>query len=155
MAHNERTPGIPLDALFKSKAEVTREALQNFNTVLPLNSPSLWKSALGELVSSTVRSVFHWNFYYINSLSKLVFNHYLSFVSHPLFQELVPAAHTAIQNFRSKHPDFKLPVTTHMITGLDARVKDFINSKTAATSAAALRPEKVKKTKTSVRLISF
>jgi hypothetical protein len=82
----------------------------------------------------------------------LVFNHYLSFVSHPLFQELVPAAHTAIENFRSKHPDFKLPASTHMVAGLDARVKDFLNSKKAATSAAALRPEKIKKTKTSVRL---
>lgn len=151
MAHNERTPGIPLDALFKSKAEVLREALQNFNTVLPLNSASLWKSALGELVSSTVRSSFHCNFSYINSFSKLVFNYHLSFVSHPLFQELVPAAHTAVENFRSKHPDFKLPVSTHMIAGLDARVKDFLNSKKAATPATGLRPEKVKKTKTSVR----
>lgn len=66
----------------------------------------------------------------------------------------MPAAHTAIENFRSKHPDFKFPVQTHMVAGLDARVKDFLNSKKAATSAASLRPEKIKKNKV-VRLISL
>lgn len=55
MALNERSSSaVSLDTLFKKQVDLAREALQNFNAVVPLNSASLWKSALGELVSTTV-----------------------------------------------------------------------------------------------------
>lgn len=66
MSVSERpSPGVPLDTLFKKQVDTVRDALQNFNTVVPLNSVSLWKSAMGELVSQTVRfSLFALEFLY-------------------------------------------------------------------------------------------
>jgi hypothetical protein len=84
----------------------------------------------------------------------MVFNHYLSFISHPLFQELVPAVRIALDNFRIKHPDFKLPINAPMIAGLDARVKDFISKTNKTSSAPATRSEKTKKNKPPVCIIS-
>lgn len=71
-------------------------------------------------------------------------------MSHPLFQELVSGAHIALETFRSKHPDYKFPTSAFLVAGLDARVRDFINPKKNGSSAASLRPEKIKKNKTSV-----
>lgn len=65
-------PDIPLDVAFKKQADKARAALLAFQTVLPLNSMSLLKPAMAELVHSTVspsfiiRSTVLLNFLYLD-----------------------------------------------------------------------------------------
>jgi hypothetical protein len=46
------------------------------------------------------------------------------YVAHPSFQELPPAAMSAINNYHIRHPNSKLPDSFHRLVGLVARVKD-------------------------------
>ena len=98
-------------------------------------------------------------------------NGFIPFVSHALFQELVPAVHAAIEDFKLQNASYKFPPTTYMIGGLVARVKDFLNSSKKGTfpfiplcsfifknnflgsSSVAVRPEKIKRIRNSVRVI--
>ena len=85
----------------------------------------------------------------------------------------MPAVNKAIDDFRSKNPNFKLPASSFMLAGLEARVQDALTIKkgsfccplsffsnlsdflSAPIPAANLRPEKIKKTKGSVNSFSF
>jgi len=101
-------------------------------------------------------------------------NHYLAFTGHPLFQELAPAAHLAVDKFFKDYKDYKGPAQTFLLSGLAARAKDARPSTTkrstkpsftfrafhkalllAVTDASDLpsgpRADKVKKPKNSVR----
>ncbi|KAF8801398.1 hypothetical protein BYT27DRAFT_7261939 [Phlegmacium glaucopus] len=99
---------MPSESSFKKQAQFACDALTNFNTVLPLKAPTLIKPALLELAESTA-----------------AFSTFAPFfLTHPLFQELLPAVHNTIEDFKSKNPDFPLPENTHKIANLDADVKD-------------------------------
>jgi hypothetical protein len=116
---------MPSEASFKKQAELAREALTNFNTIRQLKAPGLIKTALLELVETTVRLLLLSFILRLTHISKVAFNNFVPFfVSHVLFQEIPPAVHTAIEDFVSKNPDFEMPPLTHKIAGLDARVKD-------------------------------
>ena len=83
----------------------------------------------------------------------------------------MPAVNKAIDDFRSKNPNFKLPASSFMLAGLEARVQDALTIKkgsfccpfsflsnlsdflSAPIPAASLRPEKIKKTKGSVNIL--
>ena len=73
----------------------------------------------------------------------------------------MPAVNKAIDDFRSKNPNFKLPASSFMLAGLEARVQDALTIKkgsfccpfsffsnlsdflSAPIPAASLRPEKI------------
>lgn len=124
---------MPSDSAFKKQAEIAREALTTFNTIRTLNAPGPIKTALEELVTATVRFFFNfstvWKIINWFSLSQIAFNNFVPFfVTHPLFQEIPPAVHLAIEDFIAKHPGFDMPASTPRIAGLDARVKDSLVS---------------------------
>ena len=56
-------------------------------------------------------------------LNQTDFNHYLSYIRHPVFQELVPAVHILVDNFYKEHKDYKCPNQSLALAGLAARVK--------------------------------
>jgi hypothetical protein len=100
------------------------------------------------------------------------------YIGHPIFQELAPAVHMAVDKFYKEHKDFKGPASSFMIGQLAKRARDVRPSpaKTppkrgkspslsptlafykalslahvaAPVPPAALRPEKTKKQKSSV-----
>ena len=115
---------MPTEVAFKKQAEVACKALQNFNTVKMLNALSLIKTALTELVKATIPS----HSFSMNTLTfqnQVAFNHFVFFfISHALFQDLVPTIHNTLEDFKGKHPDIKMPPFAFKITGLKARVKD-------------------------------
>ena len=55
----------PSSFSFEKQAELAREALQNFNTILVLNAPATIKAALTELVHTTVR-IFYFDANFLN-----------------------------------------------------------------------------------------
>ena len=48
----------------------------------------------------------------------------MTLCGHPLFQELVPAVHLAIEKFVNDHKDFKLPPQMHSLNTLANRARD-------------------------------
>jgi hypothetical protein len=46
----------------------------------------------------------------------------LTFTNHPLFQELVPAAHIAVEKFYQDYRDYKTSAAVFTLSGLNARV---------------------------------
>lgn len=154
------TISMPSENSFKQHAELARNALKTFNAVRQLDSSALpvIKTALNELVNVTVD-----------------FTRFIPFfLSHPLFQEIPSLVHSTLEEFFSQHPNFERPSAYPRIVGLHARVQDSIQisakrgtyptflllshliflAALAAISAANLRPEKGKKTKTSVSFFS-
>jgi len=119
-----------------------------------------------------------WNFIYFYRLlpwrsNQVSFAQYPAFNSHPLFLELAPAVHSAVDKYYKEYKDSKSPTTALILAGLDARAKEVIASSTkrssyplfplrkfhrafriaiadAADAPTGSRPEKVKKTKNSV-----
>ena len=106
-------------------------------------------------------------------LYQVSFAQYPAFNGHPLFLELAPAVHSAVDKFYKEYKDFKSPTTALILAGLDARAKEVIASSSkrssyplfpvrkfhrafriaiadAADVPTGSRPEKVKKTKNSV-----
>ena len=103
---------MPSESLFKRHADLARDALKNFAAVRDLNSSTVVKAAIVELIDATVS-----------------FNNFVPFfVPHPLFQEIPPAVHSVLQDFLSKHPSFEMPPSFSKVAGLDARVKDFVTN---------------------------
>lgn len=99
---------MPTDNSFKKQTQSVRKALANFNTVLAMDAPGLIRPALLELVDVTAALA----------------NHASTFLTHPLFQELVPAVHNAIEAFKTKNPDFELPGPVADVAKLDTKVKE-------------------------------
>ena len=60
----------------------------------------------------------------------------MSFASHPLFQELAPAAHIAVDKFLKEYKDFKGPPQTLILAGLDARAKEALTSPSKRSTVA-------------------
>lgn len=119
-------PSMPSENSFKKQAEVAREALKNFNMVRALNAPSLVKAALTDLVESTVRFPISFSVeLLISFFFQAAFNNFVPFfVNHSLFQEIPPAVHSVIEDFRLKNPHYDMPSLTLKVAGLAARVKD-------------------------------
>jgi len=103
---------MPSESSLKKHADIAREALQTFHTVISLNSASLIKTAIADLID--VIAHFH--------TFTPFFNH------HPLFQELPVAAFTAIDDFRTKNPKFDLPQTFHKVVALNSKIQDILSS---------------------------
>ena len=103
---------MPSESSFKQQAELARSALKNFNAIRQLDAPGPAKTAFYELVNATVD-----------------FNRFIPFfTSHVLFQEIPPAAHIALEDFLSKHPNFEKPPTYSKVAGLNARIQDALQT---------------------------
>ena len=99
---------MPSESSFKRQADLAREALKSFSAVKSIKSPIIVNAALKDLLDNTV-----------------AFNNFVPyFVSHALFQELVPAVHTVINEFSTQNPSFDMPPSAIKVSGLLARVKD-------------------------------
>ena len=99
---------MPSDNVFKQHADSVRAALKTFTTISQLDAPGPVKTAFDELVNVTAD-----------------FNKFMpSFTSHPLFQELPPLVHTALEDFLAKHASFEKPANYSKIAGLNARALD-------------------------------
>ena len=105
-----------------------------------------------------------WQLYQVSFARNPAFN------GHPLFLELAPAVHIAVDKFYKEYKYCKSPTTALILAGLDARAKEVIASSSkrssyplfplrkfhrafriaiadTADAPTGLRPEKVKKTK--------
>lgn len=158
------TDNMPSENSFKQHIERTRGALKNFNAIRLLDAPGPVKTALDELVANTV------------DFTKFI----PFFTSHPMFLEIPPAVHSALEDFFDKNPSFEKPANYKVIIGLNARAResskaaakrgvfplllyiacDFSESLSrshllAAVIAANLRPEKTKKAKASANVSFF
>jgi hypothetical protein len=103
---------MPSENTFKAQVEVARTALKNFNAIRQLDAPGPNKAAFDELVSSVE-----------------VFQNFVPFfVNHPLFQEIPVAAHTALEEFLSTHPNFEKPTGYARVLGLNARIRETTRS---------------------------
>jgi hypothetical protein len=103
---------MPSENSFKQHAEVARSALKTFNAIRQLDAPGPVKTALNELVTATVD-----------------FNNYVPFfLSHALFQELPPLVHSTLEDFFSKNPNVEKPPLYAKIAGLNARIKDSLQT---------------------------
>ena len=99
---------MPSESSFKQQAELARSALKNFNAIRQLDAPGPAKTAFYELANATAD-----------------FHRFIPFfTSHALFQEIPPAAHIAMEEFLSKHPNFEKPPAYSKVAGLNARVQD-------------------------------
>lgn len=47
----------------------------------------------------------------------------MAHIAHPLFQELITAAHIAVDKFHQEHKDIKVSTPVYLLSGLNARVK--------------------------------
>lgn len=102
---------MPSESSFRKQAELAQEALKNFTAVQSLKSTAVIKTAIDELVDSTI-----------------LFNNYVPFfVSHSLFQEIPSSVFHVLEKFFYKHPNFDVPANYSKIAGLDARVRDSLN----------------------------
>jgi hypothetical protein len=112
MTSNNSASASPLETSFRKQVEIVRDALTSFNLLLPNKSSTAFNAALADVVNAA-----------------LGLNNFIFFISNPLFQEIVPAVHQAIEDFRIANPNFKFPASTFMLTGLHARVQDAIVKK--------------------------
>ena len=99
---------MPSENTFKHHAELARTALNNFNTIRKLDSPGLIKTAFDELVAVMVEFVQFAPF----------------FTHHPLFIEIPPLVHAALEDYLAKNPNFVKPPMYNKVIGLSARAKD-------------------------------
>ncbi|KAF8811322.1 hypothetical protein BYT27DRAFT_7208724 [Phlegmacium glaucopus] len=97
---------MPSESSFKKQVQAAHNTLLNFKTVLPLKTLLLTKPALLKLINSTAAFA----------------NFVPFFLTHPLFQEVLPAVHNTIEDFKSKNPDFRLPEDAHKIVNLDTEL---------------------------------
>lgn len=97
---------MPSESSFKKQIELIRESLKNFSAVRNLKAPVLVKAAINDLIDATI-----------------ALNPYIPyFLSHDLFQELVPAAYTSLTKFAADYPDFLMPKSMEKVAGLKGRV---------------------------------
>jgi hypothetical protein len=66
---NKMPPSFPSEAAFLRQAELAQEALKNFLAIRALNTPSIIKPALHEVLNTTVRSFLFPDVFYLNTLS--------------------------------------------------------------------------------------
>lgn len=119
------------ESSFKNQVELAREALATFNTVRDLNAPGIVRSALNDLIDKTA-----------------AFNQYVPyFLSHPSFLEIPPAVFSSIENFRTSHPSFEIPPSFAKVSGLDARVRDALNTKKVSPTPTGPRSDRIQKFK--------
>lgn len=101
---------MPAESTFKKHAELVRDALKNFMTVKSLNSPSLVKTVVSELIDATI-----------------AFNPYIPFfLNHALFQELPPAVFNTLNDFAAENPSFVMPKSFDKVSVLNDRVQGSI-----------------------------
>ena len=99
---------MPSENTFKAQAEIARTALKNFHAIRQLDAPGPSKAAFDKLVSSV--EVFH--------------NFTAFFSNHPLYLEIPPAAHAALDGYLSTHPNFEKPAGYARVSNLTARIRE-------------------------------
>ena len=179
MSSNSTNHPVQGEAAFTKLTETVRVSLQTFNAIRTIPSTGTVSSplclAVTELTNAAVCEIslfYRLLFWLLNQVS---FAQYPAFNSHPLFLELAPAVHSAVDKFYKEYKDSKSPTTALILAGLEARAKEVIASSTkrssyplfplrkfhrafriaiadAADAPTGSRPEKVKKTKNLVRL---
>lgn len=98
---------MPSESSFKKHAEAVRDALKNFSTIRNLKAPALINTAVVELIDSTI-----------------AFNPFIPFfMSHDLFQELVPAVFNVLNDFATDNPAFMMPKSMDKVSVLNNRVR--------------------------------
>ena len=97
---------MPSESSFKKQTELVREALKNFMTVRALKAPRIVKTAVFDLVNATI-----------------ALNPFIPFfLSHDLFQELVPAIFAVLNDFMTNNSSFVMPKLMDKIAILNNRV---------------------------------
>jgi hypothetical protein len=103
---------MPSESTFKQQVERARVLLKSFNTIRVLDAPGPVKTAFDEL--SAIASDF---------IKFVPF-----FTGHPLFQEVIPAIHSALEDFITKNPNFEKPSSFQQVAGLNTRAQDALQN---------------------------
>ena len=99
---------MPSESSFKKQSELVREALKTFTTVRSLKAPGIVRSALFDLIDTTLE------------LHPFV----PFFGAHELLHELPSAVYNALNDFASDNPSFLMPKSMDRLVLLKNRVQD-------------------------------
>lgn len=98
---------MPSESSYKKHIEIAREALKNFTIVRNLKAPIIVKAAVDDLIDATIA----------------LYPFIPFFLTHAHFQEFVPAAFNALNNFSNDNVSFVMPLSMDRVFTLNNRVR--------------------------------
>ena len=101
---------MPSESSFKQHAEVVRSTLSVFHAIKGVDAVKQVQSALDDLIIATAD-----------------FQRFATFfTNHNLFQELIPAAYSTLEEFFSKRPGFEKHPSYSKVVALNTRVQEYL-----------------------------